>query len=460
MKEYLLFDLDGTLTDPKVGITTCVQYALKSFGIEEPDLDKLEPFIGPPLKDSFMQFYGLSEKDAEAAVDKYRERFKDIGLFENEVYEGIPQMLRTLKNKGMHLAVASSKPTVFVERILDHFQMREYFEAVVGSELDGRRVNKDEVVAEALQQLFGEKEIEYDKVYMIGDRKFDVEGARALGVESIGVSYGYGSLEELKEAGADYMVQSVGELSYVLLREFRIIEPRGIRQIVLPLVGSLILYFLAAAFAFNIFFIVATCVLVMPWASKLMEHAKYDMYIGHVKRDPAVSYLVLFFAGIALLLGTHMLMHLSVEIPFLRGCPFVEEINASAGLWKKILYIGILVPILEELVFRGIVYNVFRFKMNLTLAMCFSALLYALFQIGLEKTPYLIVMGFLLAYAYEYFGTFAIPVLLHIACGVIHVLMEQMAVSDTILYNWPLCIVLLLVALVGTSILNKEKKII
>ena len=90
MKEYLLFDLDGTLTDPKVGITTCVQYALKSFGIEEPDLDKLEPFIGPPLKDSFMQFYGLSEKDAEAAVDKYRERFKDIGLFENEVYEGIP----------------------------------------------------------------------------------------------------------------------------------------------------------------------------------------------------------------------------------------------------------------------------------------------------------------------------------------------------------------------------------
>ena len=232
MKEYLLFDLDGTLTDPKVGITTCVQYALKSFGIEEPDLDKLEPFIGPPLKDSFMQFYGLSEKDAEAAVDKYRERFKDIGLFENEVYEGIPQMLRTLKNKGMHLAVASSKPTVFVERILDHFQMREYFEAVVGSELDGRRVNKDEVVAEALQQLFGEKEIEYDKVYMIGDRKFDVEGARALGVESIGVSYGYGSLEELKEAGADYMVQSVGELSYVLLREFRIIELRGIRQIV------------------------------------------------------------------------------------------------------------------------------------------------------------------------------------------------------------------------------------
>ncbi len=460
MKEYLLFDLDGTLTDPKVGITTCVQYALKSFGIEEPDLDKLEPFIGPPLKDSFMQFYEMNEKDAEAAVEKYRERFKDVGLFENEVYEGIPQMLKTLKNKGMHLAVASSKPTVYVERILEHFEIREYFEAVVGSELDGRRVNKDEVVAEALKQLFGEKEIEYSKVYMIGDRKFDVEGARALGVESIGVSYGYGSLEELKEAGADYMVTSVSELSYVLLREFREVEPRGMRQVVFPFVGSLLLYFLAAAFASNIFFIVASCVLVFPWAAHLTEYAKYDMYIGHVRRQPAVSYLVLLFSGAALLLGTHMLMNLSIEIPFLRGCPFVEEIAEKGILWKQILYIGIFVPFLEELVFRGIVYNVFRFKMNLVLAMSLSALLYALFQIGLEKTPYLIAFGFLLAYAYEYFGTFAVPVLLHIACAVLHVIMERAAVSVSILYNWPLCIVLLLVALVGTTILNKEKKII
>jgi len=154
MKAYLLFDLDGTLTDPKLGITTCVQYALKSFGIEEPDLDKLEPFIGPPLKDSFMQFYGLDEKEAETAVDKYRERFQDIGLFENEIYPGIREMLRVLKKKGMHLAVASSKPTVFVERILEHFKIRKYFEVVVGSELDGRRVNKDEVVQEALSALF------------------------------------------------------------------------------------------------------------------------------------------------------------------------------------------------------------------------------------------------------------------------------------------------------------------
>ena len=117
MKKYLLFDLDGTLTDPKEGICTCVQYALASFGIQEPDLDKLEPFIGPPLKESFMQFYDMNEEQAQAAVEKYRERFRDTGIFENRLYDGIPQMLRTLNSKGMFLAVeigrASCRERVF-----------------------------------------------------------------------------------------------------------------------------------------------------------------------------------------------------------------------------------------------------------------------------------------------------------------------------------------------------------
>ena len=124
MKEYLLFDLDGTLTDPKQGITTCVQYALRSLGIEEPDLDKLEVFIGPPLKNSFMEFYGLDEEKADVAIAKYRERFQTTGLYENEIYVGIAEMLLTLQQNGMHLAVASSKPTVFVEKILEHFKIK------------------------------------------------------------------------------------------------------------------------------------------------------------------------------------------------------------------------------------------------------------------------------------------------------------------------------------------------
>ena len=214
MKDYLLFDLDGTLTDPKVGITTCVQYALKELGIEEPDLDKLEPFIGPPLKDSFMNFYGMDSEQADRAVAKYRERFDQIGWSENKVYKGIPRMLKKLRAKGVHMAIASSKPTVFVERILKHFKINSYFQVVVGSELDGRRSNKAEVVREAMSRLYKGRTIEADRFYMIGDRCFDVQGARSLGIESVAVSYGYGSLEELKEAHADYIVQSV-ELSLI-----------------------------------------------------------------------------------------------------------------------------------------------------------------------------------------------------------------------------------------------------
>ena len=218
MKKYFLFDLDGTLTDPKEGITTCVQYALHSLGIEEPDLDRLESFIGPPLKDSFMEFYGMDEEQAQAAVKKYRERFNDKGLYENEIYPGIAPMLQMLSEKGFRLAVASSKPTVFVEKILEHFGIRQYFKVVVGSELDGSRTSKDQVVMEALRQLFGAKPILYHEVYMIGDRRFDVEGARAMKVESVGVTYGYGGMEELREAHADYIVESVEELREFLNR--------------------------------------------------------------------------------------------------------------------------------------------------------------------------------------------------------------------------------------------------
>ena len=230
MKKYVLFDLDGTLTDPMVGITTCVQYALAAAGIEEPDLQKLTPFIGPPLKQSFMEFYGFSDEKAEQAVEKYRERFKDVGIFENEVYEGIPKLLSSLKKEGMLLSVASSKPEVFVKRILTHFSIDSYFDAVVGSELDGRRTDKKEVVAEALKRLY-EKDAEKAEIeetalfdaakrkctYMVGDRKFDIIGAKAEGVISVGVTYGYGSEEELLAEKPDFLAHSVDELKEILL---------------------------------------------------------------------------------------------------------------------------------------------------------------------------------------------------------------------------------------------------
>lgn len=220
MFKYILFDLDGTLTDPKIGITRSVQYALRALGIEEPSLDKLEPFIGPPLADSFREFYGLNDEQIIMAVAKYRERFAQQGIYENEIYPGISEMLAELKRKGKILAIASSKPTLFVEQILDHFDIRKHFDFIIGSNMDGTRGRKEEVVEEALRQMLpteitpAEKK---DTVVMVGDRKFDIEGAKAHGITSVGVSFGYGSEKELEQAGAEYTVNSVESLSVVLM---------------------------------------------------------------------------------------------------------------------------------------------------------------------------------------------------------------------------------------------------
>ena len=219
MFNYILFDLDGTLTDPKIGITSSVQYALRALGIEEPSLDKLEPFIGPPLSDSFREFYGLDEKQIETAIAKYRERFNDQGIYENEIYPGIAAMLAALKASGKKLSIASSKPTQFVERILDYFEIRTYFDVIVGSNMDGTRSKKEEVVEEALQQLvpFG-MTLDQKKaaVAMVGDRRFDIEGAKEHGITSVGVSFGYAPEGELEQAGADFIVDTVDALLEVL----------------------------------------------------------------------------------------------------------------------------------------------------------------------------------------------------------------------------------------------------
>lgn len=222
MFQYCLFDLDGTLTDPKEGITRSVQYALQKFGIEEPDLDRLEPFIGPPLKDSFMEFYGFTEEDAIKAIACYRERFAPIGVFENRIYPGMAQMLAELCKKKMHLAVASSKPTEFACRILRHFEIEQYFEVIVGSEMDGSRGTKEEVVEEALLQLGLLSVPQEDRkrvCAMIGDRKFDIQGAKAYGLTGVGVSFGYAKEGELEAAGADQIVDTVEELGLLLTQE-------------------------------------------------------------------------------------------------------------------------------------------------------------------------------------------------------------------------------------------------
>jgi len=212
-QKVILFDLDGTITDPKIGITKSFQYALQHFGIQVDNLDALEPVIGPPLKKSFSEFYHLSEDQIERAIEKYRERFSTVGLYENEIYDGMENLLKELSEAGYILEIASSKPTVFVEKICEHFKIKQYFTHIVGSFLDGRRGEKEEVVEKAIRL----SKATPDHIIMVGDRIYDVIGAHKKGIAVIGVSYGYGGRQELEEAGADVIVDTVAQLREELL---------------------------------------------------------------------------------------------------------------------------------------------------------------------------------------------------------------------------------------------------
>lgn len=207
--QYYLFDLDGTLVDPGVGITSGVQYALKHFGIEVKDRRQLYPFIGPPLLDSFMEFFNLNETQAHEAVDYYREYYGVTGLFENTVYPGIKTVLDQLKSQGKIIALATSKPEVFAERILAHYQLTDYFEYIGGATFDGVRSHKLDVIRYVLQALGNPAS---DQVVMVGDRKFDVLAGNELSLTTVGVLYGYGSQAELQAAKADYIIKQPTEL--------------------------------------------------------------------------------------------------------------------------------------------------------------------------------------------------------------------------------------------------------
>lgn len=215
LERIVLFDLDGTLTDPKEGITKSVQHALRAYGIEEPDLDKLCPFIGPPLSDSFREFYGFDEKDAHEAIHYFHEYFIKQGMFENKVYPGMRELLESLPAAGIRAAVATSKPEEFAEQILEHFDLRKYFTLVGGADMvEAVRVKKGDVIAYTLEKL-GVKPGELP-ILMVGDRSHDIIGAKENGLPCAAVLYGYGSREEFDAAGADYQIETVEALGRFL----------------------------------------------------------------------------------------------------------------------------------------------------------------------------------------------------------------------------------------------------
>jgi len=210
----ILFDLDGTLTDPRQGITRSIQYALAKLGIDEPDLRKLEHFIGPPLLQAFMQFYDFDEARAWQAVNFYRERFKVTGLYENEVFEGVIELLDTLQAQGRHLYIATSKPWEFAREIARHFDFARHFKVIYGSELDGTRTNKVELIA----HLLAEEGLDPAQTLMIGDRKHDLIGAHSNGLECVAVGYGFGDRAELEAQTPTWHFDTLAELHQAFIQ--------------------------------------------------------------------------------------------------------------------------------------------------------------------------------------------------------------------------------------------------
>ena len=203
--------MDGTIINSEEGITRCVQYALRAYGIEEPDRKKLLCFIGPTLDPVFRERYGMTDEEAWQAVEKYRERFDVKGIFECCLYDGVREAIVRLKEAGYVLALASSKPETACERILEHFSLRQYFDEVVGSTLDGSISTKQEVLEE-LGRRMADCQIGKDEMCLIGDTKYDAAGAKAFGIRCIGVGYGFGTKEELLSAGAEAVFDQIEEV--------------------------------------------------------------------------------------------------------------------------------------------------------------------------------------------------------------------------------------------------------
>lgn len=212
--KYILFDLDGTITDPFEGISKSIIYAVNSMGITVNDPESLKCFIGPPLFQQFKDFFGFDDKKAENAVKEYRRRYSETGWKECTLIDGIEQLLKNLKKKGYVLAVATSKPEIFAKKIFDYFDLSDYFDFIGGAQLEHTgRNEKADIIAYVLEEL---KIADKPSVIMVGDRYHDIEGARANGIKSLAVLCGYGCLEEFKEHKADFIADNMEEAEKII----------------------------------------------------------------------------------------------------------------------------------------------------------------------------------------------------------------------------------------------------
>lgn len=493
MSQVILFDLDGTLTESGEGIINCVQYALEKLGKKEEHPENLQCFIGPPLKEQFMKYAGLSEKEGEKAVVYYRERYTTTGIFENRLYPKIPELLELLKINNKILAVASSKPEVYVKQILEHFQIADYFTAIVGSELDGRRTEKAEVIEEALRRMHLEEE--RDKVLMVGDRSQDVQGAISCGLQCIGVAYGYGSREELEKAGAVYIADSVEDLGILAspndeettenvesvrniipdrekVKKYEIPETRKLEKEekempepakkkekfrystagqIWRLIYPFLIHYgatLLATIALYLVYLIQAGGLqeTASAGQRLINSTLYVTLIGDLTAA-IILYLfyrkdqmhrkegfsgtgkafvwappVIWFSVIILAIATGQFLNdlingLHLNDLFTGYSEVSEQAFSGQPVGLMILVVGIIGPICEELMFRGIVFHRLKDWVKPQAAIAISALLFGIYHGNVVQFFYATCMGVMLAIIYDKTGTLWISIVAHIAAN-------------------------------------------
>lgn len=486
MFQYVLFDLDGTLTDPKEGITKCVQFALMQQGIHEPDLDKLEPFIGPPLTDSFMEFYGMTREQAEIGVADYRKRFGPVGIFENKVYPGIPEMLAHLKEAGIKLAVASSKPEPFVKRILEHFGLEAYFDVVTGSNLDGSRIEKEAVVEEALRRL-GQSRINQETCAMVGDRKFDIYGGRQFGLTTVGVSYGYAGKGELEAAGADHIVRTVKQLEQLLLDEKKNDRTlnAGEGSSSLAKAWNVLLPFILYYLGCNACYIVIAAILQLlsrpdgtlhDWlyqnsilltglAKGVSMLAGAGILFPLFQRErtrwqakSGVSFLTMGILAGTMALGVNILFSLLHLTEASAEYEQVRQMQYQIPLLQGFVLYGLVSPLAEELLFRGLLYNRMKKYFSVMTAGLVSSVLFGVYHGNLVQGLYGAILGVTIVYAYEMTGNFKIPVFMHgIANCVVFAATYDPDIGAAI--GTPVnCIIFLTISILSLFAIRKRKK--
>lgn len=502
MWNTILFDLDGTLTDSAEGITKSVQYALAHFGIQETDLKKLECFVGPPLKEQFMKYCGFSEEQGQEAVRVYRERYSKIGIWENHAYMGIKEMLAKLCTRGYTLGVASSKPTHFVKQILERFELLPYFEVVVGSELDGSRTDKAEVIEEALRQL---QIREYrQRVLMVGDKEHDVNGARRVGIPCVGVAYGYGSREELLRAQPLAIVYSVPELAAFLidgrlerqeaakpqetgqkdrldlhrgrplLKVWRVLYPVGI-HFAASIVASLIVIIPMTVYALMGGSAGADAVSTIGLTG-LMEILAIPFLLYFMKKDrilrenlgaegiktkaSPVLVLILLFAAAALsdLLSQGMAV-LRIPDLFPYYGEMTDEMYAQSSFIVILAVVGVLAPVAEEMVFRGLVYARLKDYLGGRWGILLSGFIFGIYHGNMVQFIFAFCLGCWFAWLYQKSGNLLIPILAHVAVNVWSCILTYIP-SDSGFWTWyPLLIVAeILIAVWGCYYLSQNYK--